>query len=206
MILDEPLLGTEQRRGAWVSRAEMIMGKGFKNTVIGVLGGTGVGKSSLLNALLDEASVLPTSGSQGCTAAPIELRFNSALQQTTEGLSGLHVYTARVEFISQDDWDKELPRLVADICSNEDSFHGKPRSDEGKEAWQKLEHVYGSGLLHQLEADRHEDLARMHRLFAAVRASGSEALWRGELGELGRALEREGSYGSCAGPHCLFRH
>ena len=151
MILDEPLLGTEQRRGAWVSRAEMIMGKGFKNTVIGVLGGTGVGKSSLLNALLDEASVLPTSGSQGCTAAPIELRFNSALQQTTEGLSGLHVYTARVEFISQDDWDKELPRLVADICSNEDSFHGKPRSDEGKEAWQKLEHVYGSGLLHQFE-------------------------------------------------------
>jgi predicted ATPase len=78
-------------------------------------GGTGVGKSSLLNALLDEASVLPTSGSQGCTAAPIELRFNSALQQTTDGLSGLHVYTARVEFISQDDWDKELPRLVADI-------------------------------------------------------------------------------------------
>jgi len=151
MILDEPLLGTEQRRGAWVSRAEMIMDKGFKNTVIGVLGGTGVGKSSLLNALLDEASVLPTSGSQGCTAAPIELRFNSALQQTTEGLSGLHVYTARVEFISQDDWDKELPRLVADICSNEDSFHGKPRSDEGKEAWQKLEHVYGSGLLHQFE-------------------------------------------------------
>jgi hypothetical protein len=151
MILDEPLLGTEQRRGAWVSRAEMIMDKGFKNTVIGVLGGTGVGKSSLLNALLDEASVLPTSGSQGCTAAPIELRFNSALQQTTEGLSGLHVYTARVEFISQDDWDRELPRLVADICSNEDSFHGKPRSDEGKEAWQKLEHVYGSGLLHQFE-------------------------------------------------------
>ena len=151
MVVDEPLLGTEQRRGAWVSRAEMIMGKGFKNTVIGVLGGTGVGKSSLLNALLDEASVLPTSGSQGCTAAPIELRFNSALQQTTEGLSGLHVYTARVEFISQDDWDKELPKLVADICSNEDFFHGKPRSDEGKEAWQKLEHVYGSGLLHQFE-------------------------------------------------------
>ena len=34
---------------------------------------------------------------------------------------------------------------------SEDAFNGKPRSDEGKEAWQKLENVYGSGRLHQFE-------------------------------------------------------
>ena len=41
-----------------------------------------------------------------------------------------------------------------------------------------------------------EAAAALQGELAAVRASGSEALWRGELGELGRALEREGSYGS----------
>ena len=63
--------------GEWVEGE--IQGKGIQSTVIGVLGGTGVGKSSLLNALLGEADILPTSGSRGCTAAPVELRYNAQL-------------------------------------------------------------------------------------------------------------------------------
>ena len=80
------------------------MEKGSPQTVFGVLGNTGVGKSSLLNALLDEASVLPTSGSRGCTAAVIELAFNSALlgenqDGGAEGTQEVAVYRGEVEFM-----------------------------------------------------------------------------------------------------------
>ncbi|KAJ1493571.1 hypothetical protein T484DRAFT_1768352 [Baffinella frigidus] len=36
------------------------------------VGDTGVGKSTLLNAILGEASVLPTNGMRACTACIIE--------------------------------------------------------------------------------------------------------------------------------------
>ena len=57
------------------------------------------GKSSLLNALLDEASVLPTSGSRGCTAAVVELAFNSDLMEEANQGNSVSVYKGVVEFI-----------------------------------------------------------------------------------------------------------
>ena len=45
-------------------------------TVIAVVGDTGIGKSSLLNALLDESSLLPTSGMRACTAVVVEVSHN----------------------------------------------------------------------------------------------------------------------------------
>jgi hypothetical protein len=43
--------------------------------VIGVVGDTGAGKSSLLNVLLGEAELLPTNGMRACTAAAVELSY-----------------------------------------------------------------------------------------------------------------------------------
>ena len=54
-------------------------------------GGTGAGKSSLLNALLDHADVLPTSGIQACTSVVVELIHN-ARNKTS--------YDAEIEFLS----------------------------------------------------------------------------------------------------------
>lgn len=73
------------------------------------------GKSSLLNGLLDEAAVLPTSGSRGCTAAVVELVFHSDLiktketneDQNTDDQATIPVYKGEVEFITLDDWRKE---------------------------------------------------------------------------------------------------
>ena len=42
-------------------------------TIVAVVGNTGAGKSSLLNALLDHFDILPTSGMQACTAAVVEI-------------------------------------------------------------------------------------------------------------------------------------
>lgn len=78
------------------------------------------GKSSLLNGLLDEAAVLPTSGSRGCTAAVVELVFHSELlakdnatNNDDENVSDVAeqptvpVYRGEVEFITLEDWRKE---------------------------------------------------------------------------------------------------
>ena len=46
-------------------------------TVIAVVGDTGAGKSSLMNALLDHRSVLPTSGIRACTAVVVEVVQNT---------------------------------------------------------------------------------------------------------------------------------
>jgi predicted GTPase len=41
-----------------------------------VVGTTGTGKSSLLNAMIDEYNVLPTSGTQACTAVVVKIQNN----------------------------------------------------------------------------------------------------------------------------------
>merc|ERR1739848_378728 len=78
-IVEEDNVTTTARQLIWSKEIKQIKEKGLPNTTIGVLGNTGVGKSSLLNALLNEASILPTSGSRGCTAAVVELKYNDSI-------------------------------------------------------------------------------------------------------------------------------
>lgn len=85
------------------------------------------GKSSLLNSLLEEASVLPTSGSRGCTAAVVELVFNSALvKQSTCPNEKVPVYRGEVEFITLADWQKELKILVEECSTQEKTIYLVP--------------------------------------------------------------------------------
>ena len=46
-------------------------------TIVAIVGNTGAGKSSLLNALLGHYDILPTSGMQACTAAVVEINNNT---------------------------------------------------------------------------------------------------------------------------------
>ena len=50
-------------------------------TVIAIVGATGEGKSSLINALLDHRNVLPTSGHRACTAVVVEVENNAESDQ-----------------------------------------------------------------------------------------------------------------------------
>lgn len=129
-----------------------------------MIGQSGAGKSSLLNALLDEYSMVPTSGIQGCTAAPIELRYNTELRKQSDGKAS--VYCARIEFIRLHDWRCELELLVDAICvgSNDDGTFVKPDSkkDAARAAWDKLEQVYGRTCLEGLlELSKEEVLAQL---------------------------------------------
>lgn len=129
-------------------------------TVVGVVGNTGAGKSSVINALLDEercvmssvrhidhpclystkltqSRLLPTNCLRACTASPTEISYNHS--DDPEAL-----YRAEVEFITAEDWIGELRVLFTDLvdgngdvsreCNNADSDAGI--------AYAKLKAVY----------------------------------------------------------------
>ena len=124
--------------------------------IIGLLGGTGVGKSSLLNALLNEGSILPTSGSRGCTAAVIELRFNRELLECKDQAA---VYKGMIEFITLDDWKVELGLLIEECCddtTDKVSLRVRTENEEATSAWAKIDSVYGYGTMKSFE-EHHKD-------------------------------------------------
>ena len=104
------------------------------------------GKSSLLNALLDEASVLPTSGSQGCTATVVELSFNSDLVLTEDKAGAqpkkVPVYRGEVEFMTKEDWESELRILVQECSTGKGRLYSaKPHEKSlpaAAAAWSKI--------------------------------------------------------------------
>ena len=86
--------------------------------------------------MLEEASVLPTSGSRGCTAAVVELVFHSALiKQPTDPDQKVPVYRGEVEFITLADWQKELKVLVEECSTQEKTLYlNPPRADDAPDA------------------------------------------------------------------------
>ena len=93
-------------------------------TIIGVVGNTGAGKSSVINAMLDEERLVPTNCMRACTAVVTEISYNYDEEP----------YRAQVEFISSVEWQKELETLFQDLldsngqvsreCANEDTDAG----------------------------------------------------------------------------------
>ena len=76
---------------------------------IGVLGSTGSGKSSLLNALLDR-SVVPSSCFRACTSCVVEIRWN-------ESAAPAEKYSADIQYITQRQWVLELKILIRDVMN-----------------------------------------------------------------------------------------
>ncbi|KAK3245141.1 hypothetical protein CYMTET_45274 [Cymbomonas tetramitiformis] len=78
-------------------------------TYIGVLGTTGAGKSSLVNCILGEADILPTSGCRACTASVIEMQYHESED-----------YTATVTFATETEWRTEIEELLAVLSTATD--------------------------------------------------------------------------------------
>ena len=103
-------------------------------TIIGVVGNTGAGKSSVINALLDEERIIPTNCMRACTAVVTEISYNY-----TE-----IPYHAQIEFIQVTDWEKELKILFQDLFDPSGHISREatnPDSDAGI-AYAKIKAVY----------------------------------------------------------------
>jgi GTPase SAR1 family protein len=106
-----------------------------ENLTICMVGSTGAGKSTLLNAILG-GRILPVSSMKACTSAVTEVSYE-------EG----DVYTARIEFVSYDEWREEISLLLGDLeDASESPDSGEGLNEESisisKSARDKLKAVY----------------------------------------------------------------
>ncbi len=94
----------------WLQSIESVERQAVRTrTVIGVVGNTGAGKSSIINALLDEERLLPTNCMRACTAVITEISYNYENS----------AYSAQIEFITARDWQLELETLFKDLLDGE---------------------------------------------------------------------------------------
>ena len=77
----------------WLEAVEKLRGLAERTrTIVAVVGGTGAGKSSTINALLDVERLLPTNGVRACTAVPSEVSYNDSNDPE-------QLFRAEVEFV-----------------------------------------------------------------------------------------------------------
>ncbi|KAF9875594.1 hypothetical protein CkaCkLH20_06975 [Colletotrichum karsti] len=114
--------------------------------VIGVLGGTGTGKSSLINAVLDEERIVPTNCMRACTAVVTEILWNSSEDVEKK-------YRAEIEFLTQAEWTQELMQLHRDMIDSDGkiSRDARDQNTDAGTAYAILRSVYPDVTDEQLE-------------------------------------------------------
>ncbi|CAO2648594.1 Nn.00g078610.m01.CDS01 [Neocucurbitaria sp. VM-36] len=108
-----------------------------RRTIVGVVGNTGAGKSSVINAMLDEERLVPTNCMRACTAVVTEISWNNSTDASAK-------YRAEIEFIGKEDWEKELNVLMKEFLTENGTLSREasdPNSDAGI-AWAKFHSVY----------------------------------------------------------------
>uniref|UniRef100_A0A0P6JEN0 Nuclear GTPase SLIP-GC n=1 Tax=Heterocephalus glaber TaxID=10181 RepID=A0A0P6JEN0_HETGA len=118
---------------------------------IGLFGSTGAGKSSLINAIIQQAMFLPVSGDNICTSCVVLVSSGCCEQ-----------YKAKIHLLSDQEWKEELKNLTkllhrTEEAGGEDVDADVWVGDEAlEEAIRKLQVVYGTGA----ERKKYEDLLR----------------------------------------------
>ncbi|KAH9482911.1 Nuclear GTPase SLIP-GC [Psilocybe cubensis] len=123
--------GSKLREEVWKREIMNLEGQGTPKTLIAVCGATGAGKSSILNAILDD-NIVPTSGMRACTAVVTELAYHE--KSTID---------ADISFLSEVEWRDELKVLLHDLVDEDGNIKRSTdlKSDAGI-AWQKVHAVY----------------------------------------------------------------
>ncbi|THZ13554.1 hypothetical protein D6C91_07788 [Aureobasidium pullulans] len=122
----------------WLRQIELVRQEATgARTVVGVVGNTGAGKSSVINAILDEERLVPTNCMRACTAVVTEMSWNPSEEESSK-------YRAEIEFIKPDEWQKELRVLFNEIFDGGGNISrevSNPESQAGI-AYAKIRAVY----------------------------------------------------------------
>ncbi|KZO96722.1 hypothetical protein CALVIDRAFT_598256 [Calocera viscosa TUFC12733] len=157
-LRDQRLALPRERMAGWADQINDLRRKCVPSTVIAVLGATGVGKSSLLNALLDQAELLPANCMRACTAAVVELAYHEK-----------DTFEADVMFLSAEEWKQEAEYLQSDL-SDEEGNMGDDDDDQVAIAKAKFGAVYPDV---PLETLRHQPIEELLQRSAVQEVLGS---------------------------------
>jgi hypothetical protein len=139
----EKLRRVFEEAAVWTADKDWVTGikKTIKHSgptrfVIGVVGSTGAGKSSVINAIADEENVPATNCMRASTAVATEASYNH----------GDSKYRAEIEFIKPKHWRKELEILFREIEDNSDGagLGAAQKDSEAAVALAKIKAVYPS--------------------------------------------------------------
>ncbi|KAG7466699.1 hypothetical protein JOB18_026811 [Solea senegalensis] len=83
-----------------------------KRELVGVFGKTGAGKSSLINAVIEEKELLPSGDVDACTSVMIKLEANMDTPR----------YEAHIEFITPEEWKDELWSMENVLDEHDDDY------------------------------------------------------------------------------------
>ncbi|KAF2817072.1 uncharacterized protein BDZ99DRAFT_373364 [Mytilinidion resinicola] len=140
----------------WVASIDSVRKLAIRQrTVVGVVGNTGAGKSSVINAMLDEERLVPTNCMRACTAVVTEMSWNDSKDERKK-------YSAEIEFISKADWEKEMSVLLKDLLGPDGEVSRDctdPDSEAGV-AWAKFKAVFPQKTKDMLAGSTVESLLR----------------------------------------------
>ncbi|KAK0126069.1 hypothetical protein ONS95_007689 [Cadophora gregata] len=157
--LRKPLDGfTQENKDAqhWVAQIEQLQNQKVDTpTIIGVVGNTGAGESSVINAMLEEERLVPTNCMRACTAVVTEMSYNHSEDPRA-------LYRADIEFIQASDWEKDLKISLDELIDGSGQISREctnPESEAGV-AYAKIKAVYPSWTKEELARSSVADLMK----------------------------------------------
>ncbi|KZT43419.1 hypothetical protein SISSUDRAFT_693111 [Sistotremastrum suecicum HHB10207 ss-3] len=150
-------LGKGRRAQTWYREIDDLTKQGSPKTMIAVCGATGAGKSSLLNAVLDD-NIVPTSGMRACTAVITEISHHK--KKTID---------ADVSFLTLEEWKAELTILLEELTDEDGNVRRSTdlRSEAGV-AWHKVHAVHPLMPIEQLAKSNPDEILRRHPAIAKI--------------------------------------